>query len=599
MNHRSPRMTHSSKPSPPSAEDNFATWLGLWGAILAITLAGFIAWLPGFRVPFYLDDGPSIAANASIRQLWPLTTVLNPPGEYGETVTGRPVLNLSLALTYALGGTEVRAYHAVNLLIHLLAALTLFGLIRRTLLLPALANRDCGRVATWLGAIAALLWLLHPLQTESVTYVIQRAESLTGLFYLFTLYAYLRGATAADRRRRRGWHLAAMVSCLFGMGTKEVMVTAPLVVWLYDRTFLAGGFMAAWRERRGALIGLGATWLLLLYLVMGTAGRGTSAGIDSLSSVWHYALTQCQAVVHYLRLVVWPHPLVLDYGNGVVTSLGAVLPQALLLLGLLGAALWALVRRPTAGFFGVVFFIILAPSSSIVPVNSQTMAEHRMYLSLAAVLVPATFLAYRYLGKNGLWGLLAIALGLGAATWHRNEQLQHPELIWRQALAARPDNARAHLCLGTVLNKRGDIPDAIREYQAALAIKPDYIEALNNLGIALQQQFKFPEAIACYERLLRLRPDWPSAHYNLALALQHSGRPVEALDHYEAALKGLPDNADIHFNYANLLAVLGRVHTAIIQYQKALALRPDYPEAQKNLQFVRRAAGLAPAASAP
>ena len=193
------------------------------------------------------------------------------PPSHGETVSGRPVLNLSLALNYAVSGCDVRGYHVTNLAIHLAAALLLFGIVRRTL--PRF--RGCGggqqlarlQLATPLALAIALLWAVHPLQTESVTYIVQRAESLMGLFYLLTLYCFLRGAGSA---RAIFWYAGSVLACLLGMATKEVMVSAPLVVLLYDRTFLAGSFREAWRRRWAYYLALAATWLLLAWLVAQT-----------------------------------------------------------------------------------------------------------------------------------------------------------------------------------------------------------------------------------------------------------------------------------------------------------------------------------------
>jgi protein O-mannosyl-transferase len=184
---------------------------------------------------------------------------------------GRPVVNLSLALNYALGGSNVWGYHALNLAIHIiLAGLTLFGVVRRTLLRPALRERFSPSAAR-LALVVAVLWTAHPLQTEAVTYVSQRCESLMGLFYLLTLYCFVRGA---DSQRCGWWFTLSVVACLLGMATKEVMVTAPLLVLLYDRTFVTGSFRKAWTRHRRLYLSLAGTWLLLGYLMAGLHYRG-------------------------------------------------------------------------------------------------------------------------------------------------------------------------------------------------------------------------------------------------------------------------------------------------------------------------------------
>ena len=214
-----------------------------WVAVLTIVLAGLAAYRNSLHGPFVYLDQAAIRDNPTIRHLWPLSTVLQPPRDRGITVEGRPLVNLTFALNYAAGGGAVRGYHLANLAIHLAGGLLLFGIIRRTLT----ARGDAQAVLfAW---IAALLWVVHPLTTESVTYLVQRAESLMGLFYLATLYGFIRGAGSSGAGRA-GWFGLSWLACLLGMATKEVMVSAPLIVFCYDRTFSAGAFVAAWRRRR-------------------------------------------------------------------------------------------------------------------------------------------------------------------------------------------------------------------------------------------------------------------------------------------------------------------------------------------------------------
>ena len=281
-----------------------------------IALATVVAYENSFRGPFVFDDRASISENATIRHLWPIWKPLFPPNLHGETVGGRPLLNFSLALNYAASGFEVWSYHVGNLAIHLLAALLLFGVVRRTLLLPGLGEQWNG-AATPLALVVALLWAVHPLQTESVTYIVQRAESLVGLFYLLTLYCVIRGASSSP-----WWYAAAVAACALGMASKEIMVSAPLIVLLYDRAFLAGSFRDAWRRRWGLYLALATTWLLLGWLAISAGNRGGSAGFGVGMSAWAYLCTQFGAIAHYLRLSFWPHPLVLDYG--IDTAHGAV-----------------------------------------------------------------------------------------------------------------------------------------------------------------------------------------------------------------------------------------------------------------------------------
>ena len=561
---------------------------------MGLVAAGLAAYHNSFSVPFVFDDIPAIVENASIRNLWSLGDVLAPGTPGGVTTSGRPVVNLSLALNYALSGSAVGSYHAANLAIHLVAGLTLFGLVRRTLLTPRLRDRF-GAAALPLAFCTAALWLLHPLQTESVTYVVQRAESLVGLFFLLTLYCFVRGAGPDGRTR---WMVGAAVACALGMATKEVMVSAPLIVLLYDRTFLGGTFRAAWAARARWHGVLAATWVLLGLLVVGTAGRGGTAGFGTAVSSWSYALTQCRAITSYLGLSLWPHPLVFDYGLGTVRELTTVLPQALLVVALLATTVVLVGRRPAAGFLGACFFALLAPSSSFVPVVTQTMAEHRMYLPLAAVITALVLAAYAWAGRRSGWLWAGVALVCLGATVARNRDYRSNLAIWSDTAAKSPGNARAHNNLGQALFRAGRIQDSVTSYRAALRLQPNYPETHYNLGVSFAQLGALPEAIGHYEAALRLQPDYPAAHNNFANALVRVDRVPEALHHYETAVRLDPAFAEAHGNLGNALLQNGQAEASVGCFTRALALKPESAESHYNLGNAYAALHRMPAALA-
>jgi tetratricopeptide (TPR) repeat protein len=545
---------------------------GIRGALapLLIAAAGVAAYANSLSGPFVLDDAPSITANPTIRSLG--AAFFPPPGTTGA---GRPILNLSLALNYAAGGTEVRGYHAVNLAIHVLAGLLLYGIVRRTLA----ARED--PAAALAAFCAALLWTVHPLQTEAVSYIIQRAESLMGLFYLLALYGFIRGTVSAARRIP--WFAVSVGACLLGMGTKEVMVSAPLIILLYDRTFVAGSFANAWRARGRVHAGLFATALVLPLLVLSSHGRGGTAGMGTAVPAAAYALTQFPAIVHYLRLCVWPSPLVFDYGTALAAPSARVLGCALAVAGLGAATLWALVRRPAIGFLGAAFFAVLAPSSSIVPVATQTLAEHRMYLPLAAVAVLAVLAACRGPRGGTLAAVLVAAAALGVATWQRNETYRSAEGLWRDTVRERPGNVRAHVNLADALFARGRTDEAIAEYEAALRIDPQDADAHNNLGNALGSEGRTAQANLQYAEAVRLNPAKEEAHNNLGNALYAQGRTADAVAEYDEALRLNPDYAEAHNNLGNVLGSQGRTDEAIAQFEAVLRIRPELAEAHSNL----------------
>jgi len=560
-------------------------------AALAIVTGVTLAYQNTFTVPFLFDDNSSIRDNPSIRSLW---TSLSPaPG--GLTVSGRPLVNFTLALSYALSGTAVWGYHLINLLIHAAAACTLFGVVRRTLgRLPAGGQRGAPAFhlqedATWLALAAALLWALHPLQTESVTYIIQRAESLVGLMYLLTLWCFIR---ATNPGAAKIWGPLTFLACLLGMLSKEVMVSAPVMVALYDRIFLAASWREVWQKRGRLHLALAATWLVLAWLVVGTGNRGGTAGLGAGMSPWAYALTQIGAVVHYLRLAVWPHPLVFDYGKDLVAGWREVWWQALVLFPLGLASLWAAWRGRAAGYLGVFFFALLAPSSSFVPVVTQTMNEHRVYLALAAVVVLGVTGLYAAWGRKSLAVFAVLAVVLGVATARRNHDYRTELAIWEDTVVKRPTNVRALITVAALHEDAGRPAEARAMLEQAVRVAPRSFEARNNLGNAWMKAGNWAEASACFEAALGLKPDEPYVLNNLGNALLQLRRVPEAITQFEAAARAKPDFGEPRFNLANTLAQAGRTAEALTQYDAYLRIRPDDVEARSNyaatLQMSRR-----------
>ncbi len=568
-------------------------------AIAVIIIAGVAAYANSLAGPFTFDDAGSILENSSIHHLWPPGPVLAPPFAGGQTVGGRPVLNLSLALNYAVSGTGVWSYHLFNVWVHVLAGLVLFGIVRRTI---GAARPDGSPgdpdAATPLALAIALLWTVHPLQTEAVTYTIQRAESLMGLFYLLTLYGFIRAIEAGPDARWQAWFCFSAVCCA-GMATKEVMVSAPVLIFLYDRTFVAGSFRRAWAERRGFHLALAATWLLLAALMVSTHNRGGSVGFGNGVPWWAYALTQFPAIGRYLALSVWPHPLVFDYGSVWIHRAGEVIPSAVVVLALLAATIWALLRPASRGlgaralgFAGAWFFLILAPTSSVVPGTTQMIVEHRMYLPLAAVLTALVLGLHAVLARVARRGpavlaTWAVCLPLASAaavlTVRRNEIYRDDLALWQDTVAKRPQAARPRSYLGAVLLTKGHPAEAMEEFQEASRLEPGNPQAHNGQGSIYLKAGRLPEAIVQYEEAVRAAPGYAEAEFNHGLALLTADRATEAVAHERAALHFRPEYPDALNTLGNALFRLGRPAEAVAGYEQAVALKPDEPEYRNNL----------------
>ncbi|HUI08146.1 MAG TPA: tetratricopeptide repeat protein [Verrucomicrobiae bacterium] len=572
---------------------------------LVVIAAGLLAYQDSFTGEFVHDDLGSILENPTIRHLWPIWQSLSPPHRGGLTVEGRPLINLSLAVNYALGGYNVWGYHALNLAVHILAGLTLLGIVRRTLLQPPLRGRF-GAAANELALAVAVLWTVHPLQTESVAYVIQRAESIMGLFYLLTLYCFIRGTespTEGDGKwfTRNGswgrlWYGLSVTACGLGMASKEVMVSAPLMVALYDRAFLSPSFREAWRRRWPLYLALASTWVLLGFVLAAGQVPTTLTIARRLGFTWwQYLATQPGVILYYVRLTVWPSPLCVCHPWPIAKTWTSVLPSIIVVVILVAASAWAWRRHPVWGFVGAWFFIILAPSSSFIPLRDP-LYEHRMYLSLAVVVSLVVVGLYWLAGRRSLVVFVAAAIGLGLLTWRRNPDYRSEVALWADAVAKFPNDLLLRNNLGIALTRAGRFQEAIGRYEEAIRLQPQYADAHYNLGIALERSGRLGEAIAQYEQALHLRPDDAEGHYNLGVTLQRMGRVQEALGHYERALQLRPGYAEAHYNLGIALARSGRVPEAVGHFEEAVRLKPDLAEAHYSLGLALAKLGRVPEA---
>ncbi|HVW20135.1 MAG TPA: tetratricopeptide repeat protein [Opitutaceae bacterium] len=499
-----------------------------WLAFALLAAAVAAAYAGSLGGVFVMDDLPAIVDNRALRR--GSAQALLPPAGSGDTGAGRPVLNLTLALNYAAGGLAPRGYHLVNLGIHLAAALALLGILRR--------------LGSGLGFAfgASLLWAVHPLNTEAVTYVVQRAESLMGLFYLLTLYAFVRAAAGGSARPAR-WYALSVLACLLGMGTKEVMVSAPLLVLCLDRLRFAGSFAAAWRRRRAYYAALAATWIPLAALVWREGSRGGTSGFGLAVSARRYWATQPAAIARYLRLAFWPHPLVFDYGTQWLARRSDLLLPGALIAALAGIGAWGLWRKRDWGLLVLAFFAVLAPTS-LVPGGRQTAAEHRMYLALVPVVVLALGAAGRGLRRLGereagaalAAGALLLALPLGAATAARNADYASALRLWSDNVARVPDSPQAQNNYGSALAAAGRYGEAEQRFREALRLDPGASLAEENLG-KLALRFGRPaEAERHFARAAALRPGRAAAHEGLAEAYLGEGRRPEARAELERAV---------------------------------------------------------------
>jgi tetratricopeptide (TPR) repeat protein len=377
------------------------------------------------------------------------------------------------------------------------------------------------------------------------------------------------------------------------MGTKETMVIAPIIVLLYDRIFLADSWAELWKKRSVLYAGLAATWLVLISLVIVNNARGGGLMGSPAVSWWRYATNQFGAIAHYLRLTFWPETLCLDYGWQV-----SPLPRSwkaigvVLIAGLAAATGWALANVPPLGFLGAWFFLTLAPTSSVVPIQDMV-AERRMYLPLAAVVTLAVIAAWNGLSRLSRrfkltattlrWAFFGLTAGaLAWRTVQRNEDYYSEIAIWTDTTRQRPQNGRAWSNLGTSYFKAGRFDSAVASLQRAIELLPTYssarVIASANLGSVRLAQGRYSDAITHLSEALRLNPDDADAHNDLACAFRQLGDREQAMVHFRTAIRLKPEYALAHYNMGLLLTDLGAFDEALGELRTARRLLPDRPE---------------------
>lgn len=580
-----------------------------------IVLAGVLAYSGSLDGPFIFDDTNAIVDNLGVQSLRFVPFWLSHQ---------RGVAFITFSLNHS-SGAGTFGYHVVNLGIHLINGLLLYGITRRMLITPRLAPYF-EQHAPQLALVVALVWTVHPLCTQGVTYIVQRMESLAALFYLLAIYGLIRGAEG-----RRRWFLVSIVACLLGMRTKETVFTAPVLLLWLDRAVLAASWREVWSRRLYyAALALVTGIAILpwapelqakLFPQLVTSDTDAPSSSNPTANVaddesaelvvkgvtpYQYLTTQTGVVLHYLRLSLLPVGLCFDHNWPVAENWPAIwIPGAVALLLVL-FVLWAAVRFPPWGWLGGSFFLILAPTSTIIPIRDLCV-EHRAYLPSAVVvaaIVLATYLAltrYHLRGTKQVERRLQIAgrvaIGivvlLGAMTFVRNRAYASAVTIWADTIAKVPDNLRAHYNLARAIVElpkptRGQANEARKHYEHVIERRPDSAWAHNSLALLLLRLNEPAAAREHFQKAVALRGDFVVAHNNLGILLAREGKLTEAIAQYQLALKLKPGYAEAHNNLGIALAKSDNLAGAIEHFKAAVRLKPDYESARKNLETTQQ-----------
>ena len=487
---------------------------------LSIVCAVAAVYANSLRNPFIFDDGVVLSRIPRDTQLWPLP------------INSRWLVDVSFRLNYLISGANPAGFRIVNVAIHALATLALFGLVLETAALPRFSG--CfGNSGVWLAWVSALAWGLHPYHVQSVAYVCQRYESAMGLSLFVCLWCFARGARSP---RPRLWFDLSVVAAIAGMGAKEVMVAAPGLALIYDYVFVCETPGEIWKRRKAVHAALAACWALVFVLWIGAEAermeRG-EAGVERPER-FAYLLTQSSVIVRYIVNAFVPGGLCFDYGWEVASSwTEALLPAATVWL-LVIVSVYLVFRRSASGFLGAAFFLILAPTSSVLPLEDPAF-DHRMYAPLASIAVGLVFGVYRMIkvvaggrmGKVLMFVAVCMIVFLGMLTVQRNRIFSSELSLWTDVVSKRPGNLRARNELAIALSESGRLDEAKMELSRVLdatasvepwhpewpakplpanSMRANRFRALANMAVSLEREGKFESALEYYTEALRIVP---------------------------------------------------------------------------------------------
>jgi tetratricopeptide (TPR) repeat protein len=599
-----------------------------WSVLAGFALISAALYASTLGYPFHFDGQPYVIQNPLIRDIGNFGSYFAFAGHY-RTVSDhelpadlatnfilRPLTYLSFWVNYALGGTDPRGYRAVNIAIHATNGWLVFLLLRRLMQSHGLRRRTEAGSGLFVPLASALLYLVHPLQVESVTYIAQRFTSLATFFYLLTILLHFRSCDATGRRARELWRVASVAALIFGMLSKEICFTAPVMVVLLDMLVMG----TAWRTALRRTLPLLACMPLIPWILLAAAhamGNGHATLGDALRMAspecqgqqhFYYLLTEVRVVATYLGLVLLPQGLNIDWDFGWTHSLaeGRLYAAAILLLAVLGGGWWMGMRRGGDARHRLIFasvlwfFITLSVSSGLAPLP-DALAEHRACLASIGILAAAVCLLDLLHtrcppGSFVRWPSVVVALWitmLGAVTVRRNLDWKSNVTLWEDCVAKSPQNARGWENLGIAYLQENNSAEASACLGRALTLRPQDPEICKNLGASLVQERRYPEALNVCRAALQIpnNDDRAGLHYNMALACLALGQRDAAARHLRDALSISPKHFLANLCLAGFYADENKRAAALRHYQTAAV---QYPEDRRLSAIWSRIERMAP-----
>ena len=559
-------------------------------ALLAIVV--ILIYVDTLTTPFILDDIHNIRDNSHIRMTSLNLNNLLRAG-FQSPAASRPIANISFALNYYFSGLNLVGFHLINILIHIFGGIFLYFFVKTTLETPVLRDRfeKCG----WVPFLTAFIWLVHPLQTQSVAYLVQRMNCQASMFFILSMLFFVKFRLATGTRSKRWLLVGCILAGLLAVFTKPIAATLPVFIILYDWYFFQN-LSLNWGKRHFLVIG----GILLFLIIISLIYLGDDPIVRILSdyqrrdfTLLQRVLTQFRVVMFYIGLLLWPQPsrLNLDHDfalshsltDPMTTLISMVIITALIVLAILTAK-----REPILSYGILWFFGNLIIESSVI--GLELVFEHRNYLPSMFLILAMVALVFRYV--KPIWPGIVFFCVVGSLfavwTFERNKVWADELSLYRDCAEKSPAKARPHNNLGTILLRQGRLQEAIDEFQTALELKPEYEDARYNLGIAMVKQGNLTDGISHFSETLRLRPRNVKALNNLAATLVLKERYPEAIYYLKKALAINPADENLHANLGIIMKRQGDLDQARHHFNRALQLNPENKTAQRHLEEIEK-----------
>ena len=569
--------------------------------ILSLFLLGLIAYSNTFSVPFHFDDVLNIVNNPRLRDLsnfWP------PSG-------ARWFGFLTFALNYSLGGLDTTGYHIVNLAIHIINAILVYWLVLLTFKTPYFQQFTVhnSRLTVPIALFSSMLFVSHPIQTQAVTYIVQRFTSLATMFYLLSIVMYIKSRFSVINTSGFTLYAISLLSAVLAMKTKEIAFTLPFIIILFEFSFLNDPLESKHKSFSfKSVLFLLPFFLTLLVIPLSLIGmdkisedalRGLKESTTATNEISRadYFFTQLRVIITYIRLLFLPVEQSVDYSYPLYHSFfdADVFLSFLFLIFILGIGFYLYCRyrftpdplRLTA--FGIFwFFITLSVESSIIPI-SDVIFEHRLYLPGIGIFIAVTAVIFRFsdrirTGSRQTWKILLTACVLiisilTVAAYSRNKTWLKEITLWEDVIRKNPENVRGYNMVGIIHKDNGDFEKAISAYRIALQLKPDNAGTHVNLGNVYISKGMLDEALREFLAAVSLQGmdsiDTSALYINLGTLYMRKGLPDKAVEYYTYALKIFPEDALTYYNLGIAYKSKGARDKAAEYFEKAHMLNPD------------------------